>query len=146
MTENNGLLVAAANECGGSYTGMLKEIAALDSHTVKFTLCNVDPAFEAKLAFAAFQIAPREYIESTGGTGDLIDKPIGTGPYKLEAWNRGESIVLVRNEDYWGDKAIPERLIISPRTVHAHLRAIYGKLGVTNRSAATRFALEQGLA
>lgn len=112
MTDNNGLLVAAANECGGSYTGMLKEIAAVDSNTVQFTLCNVDPAFEAKLAFAAFQIAPSEYIVSTGGTGDLIDKPIGTGPYKLESWNRGESINLVRNEDYWGEKAIPARLVI----------------------------------
>jgi DNA-binding CsgD family transcriptional regulator len=30
--------------------------------------------------------------------------------------------------------------------VHAHLRTIYGKLGVATRSAATRWALEHGLA
>jgi predicted ATPase/DNA-binding CsgD family transcriptional regulator/transcriptional regulator with XRE-family HTH domain len=41
---------------------------------------------------------------------------------------------------------IAEQLIVSPRTVHAHLRAIYGKLEVGNRSAATRFAIEHGLA
>jgi ATP/maltotriose-dependent transcriptional regulator MalT len=41
---------------------------------------------------------------------------------------------------------IAEQLIISPRTVHAHLRAIYGKLEVSTRSAATRFAIEHGLA
>ena len=37
---------------------------------------------------------PSEYLESTGGTGDFIEKPIGTGPYKLEAWDRGSQIVL----------------------------------------------------
>ncbi len=32
---------------------------------------------------------------------------IGTGPYKLDAWNHGESIVLVANPDYWaGEPAI----------------------------------------
>jgi DNA-binding NarL/FixJ family response regulator len=41
---------------------------------------------------------------------------------------------------------IGERLVISPRTVHAHLRAIYGKLEVSSRSAATRYAVEHGLA
>ena len=40
---------------------------------------------------------------------------------------------------------IAERLVISPRTVNAHLHAIYYKLGVATRSAATRFAMENGL-
>jgi DNA-binding CsgD family transcriptional regulator len=41
---------------------------------------------------------------------------------------------------------IAERLFLSPRTVHRHLNSIYHKLGVSSRSAATRFAIEHGLA
>ena len=40
---------------------------------------------------------------SKSGVGDLASTPIGTGPYRLETWNRGDSIVLARNDDYWGD-------------------------------------------
>jgi predicted ATPase/DNA-binding CsgD family transcriptional regulator len=43
------------------------------------------------------------------------------------------------------DQQIAATLVISPRTVHTHLNAIYGKLGVSNRSAATRWALEHGI-
>ncbi len=40
---------------------------------------------------------------------------------------------------------VAERLILSPRTVNAHLRTIYGKIRVSSRAAATRFAVEHGL-
>jgi len=44
------------------------------------------------------------------------------------------------------DQQIAQTLVISPRTVHTHLVAIYGKLRVKNRSAATRWALEHSIA
>ena len=44
-----------------------------------------------------------------------------------------------------GDAQVAEKLVISERTVHAHLRSIYRKLEVTSRSAATRYAVEHHL-
>ena len=41
---------------------------------------------------------------------------------------------------------IAKGLFLSPRTVETHITSIYHKLGVASRAAATRFALEQGLA
>jgi LuxR family transcriptional regulator, maltose regulon positive regulatory protein len=43
------------------------------------------------------------------------------------------------------DAQIAEQLVISPRTVNSHLKAIYSKLGVSSRSAATRYAMEHQL-
>lgn len=40
---------------------------------------------------------------------------------------------------------VAAELVVSERTVHAHLRTIYRKLGVGSRTAATRFAVEHGL-
>ncbi|HYI14645.1 MAG TPA: response regulator transcription factor, partial [Thermomicrobiales bacterium] len=43
------------------------------------------------------------------------------------------------------DAEVAERLFIARRTVNTHLTAIYTKLGVNSRVAATRFAVEHGL-
>ncbi len=43
------------------------------------------------------------------------------------------------------DAQVAEALVLSPRTVHAHISSIYSKLGVTSRSAATRYAIEHHL-
>jgi predicted ATPase/DNA-binding CsgD family transcriptional regulator len=40
---------------------------------------------------------------------------------------------------------VAEKLIISPRTAHAHVRSIYSKLFITSRSAATRYAIDHKL-
>ena len=43
------------------------------------------------------------------------------------------------------DAQVAAQLVISRRTVSTHLTAIYGKLSVTSRSAATRYALDHHL-
>lgn len=43
------------------------------------------------------------------------------------------------------DAQVAEQLVLSPRTVTSHLSSIYNKLGVTSRTAATRFALDHRL-
>jgi DNA-binding NarL/FixJ family response regulator len=43
------------------------------------------------------------------------------------------------------DAQIADRLVLSARTVQAHLRSIYSKLDVTTRTAAARYALTHGL-
>ena len=43
------------------------------------------------------------------------------------------------------DTQVAKELVISPRTVNTHLKAIYHKIGVSSRSAATRYAMEHQL-
>lgn len=99
------------------YGGIIKSIEAVDDFTVKFTLCKPDVALPSKVAFSAFQIHPSEHLEATGGGGDaLISNPIGTGPYKLERWQRGDSVIMTRNEDYWGEPAKAKTLVFRWQT------------------------------
>ncbi len=110
-TEGDLMAVAVTSCDAEGYTGQLREIAAVDPLTVRFSLCQPDPAFRSKAAFTPFAILPSEYLESTGGTGELLEKPIGTGPYMVESWTRGDNITLKRNENYWGEPAATETLI-----------------------------------
>ena len=62
----------------------------------------------------------------------------GLSPRELE--------VLKLVADGLTNAQVAERLFLSPRTINAHLNSIYHKLGVSSRSAATRFAIEHDLA
>ena len=42
------------------------------------------------------------------------EHPTGTGPYKFESWTVGEQLSLVRNDDYWGEEPLTEKLIFRP--------------------------------
>lgn len=41
---------------------------------------------------------------SPGGVSDLANHPVGTGPYVVKRWTRGDSILLEQNVNYWGSK------------------------------------------
>ena len=58
---------------------------------------------------------------------------------------RREVEVLTLIAEGLTDAQVAERLVLSTRTVQAHVRSIYSKLDITTRSAATRFAIEHGL-
>lgn len=92
-------MVLAAPDC--DYGGKISSIEATGTLEVTFTLCSPFPAFPQVVAFTPFGIQPAEHLEETGGAP--LDNPIGTGPFVLDAWNRGDSVVYTANPDYWGE-------------------------------------------
>ena len=100
-----------------AYTGDLKRISAKDPSTVVFSLCGPDVAFLSKIAAPAFAINDAGWLEAHIGPAGGSDQPIvsavnGTGPYRLERWDRGSEISLARNDTYWGEPAKNERVIV----------------------------------
>lgn len=102
--------VLDAGSC--DYGGKILSIEATDELTVTFNLCRPDPAFLAKVAFTPFGIQPKEWIAETGGTGELLEHPVGTGPYVLTEWARGEQIVYTRYDGYWGEPAAAQTAVL----------------------------------
>jgi peptide/nickel transport system substrate-binding protein len=52
-------------------------------------------------------------IWADGVDDPRIGRPIGSGPFLVGAWDRGEKITLARNPNYWGrHKAYLDRLIV----------------------------------
>ena len=99
-------------ECGADNNpSNISEIRAEDEHTVVFTLCAPDVAFLPKVAFSAFAIDDTAWLEQYGADGSIIENVNGTGPYQLDAWNRGSDITLSAFEDYWGDAPLSSTAI-----------------------------------
>lgn len=77
----------------------VEEISVIDEHTVTFQLAAPNVAF---LDYMTMAILPKHLLEGEDmQTSPFFRAPIGTGPYKLESWDDGQAITLVKNEDYF---------------------------------------------
>lgn len=90
--------------------GTVKEVKVIDDYTVEIVLTQKNTAFLANLAMGpAAPIVSPTAIEANNNS--VMETPVGTGPYKFVKWNKGENVVLVRNDEYWGEKAKTKNLI-----------------------------------
>ncbi|MGB3438496.1 MAG: ABC transporter substrate-binding protein [Actinophytocola sp.] len=69
---------------------MLKSVSAVNAATVRFDLTAPYAPFPELLVLG---IVSSESVTT--------EKPVGTGPYRLESWTRGKQMVLAANASYW---------------------------------------------
>ncbi|MGW0519398.1 ABC transporter substrate-binding protein [Crossiella sp. NPDC003009] len=80
--------------------GMLTGVTQVDPETVRFDLAYPYTPFAHKLVLG---ILPNEALAQPGPLekNPFGAKPVGTGPYKLEEWRKGEKMVLAANDGYF---------------------------------------------
>jgi peptide/nickel transport system substrate-binding protein len=80
----------------------------VDDRTIDITADPAQPILPLLLSLVT--IVPSETpVEFTR-------EPVGTGPYKLASWEPGQSIVLERRDDYWGEAPAVEKATYVFRT------------------------------
>jgi peptide/nickel transport system substrate-binding protein len=103
------------------------ETTVVDEFTFEVTLSTVDAAFLAFLAaHPAASVVSQDAVEENGGVvaGQpneyMAQNMVGTGPYTLASWERGDRMTFDINPDYWGEPAkLPVRwelIVDSPAT------------------------------
>jgi len=100
---------------------------ATDEQTAVITLTKPSSTFITALSLPAFSIGSPKALQEfdadgVSGNADApqftgtygTEHPIGTGPYKFVSWERENQLTLEAYDDYWGEKAQIEKLIIRP--------------------------------
>jgi peptide/nickel transport system substrate-binding protein len=85
------------------FPGIVGSVTALSDSTLEIVLNEPFAPFLNVLSMPAFSIASPEAI-MTYNEG-LKDHPIGTGPFKFKLWEKGEKVIIERNNDYWDEGA-----------------------------------------
>ena len=94
---------------------VLDSYEAVDDYTVKFYakapsgifLTEALGQFGILAAHIWADVDPADWPSDGGSTGTDPSRVIGTGPFKFEEWNLGETVSLVKNEDYWQPDEVP---------------------------------------
>lgn len=101
-------------------------VTEVDERTVRIATENPAPYMAHTLTATPLSIVDDEAVRAAGGTdaadaadadqaGTLFtqaDNGVGSGPYELESYDTNSQIVLVRNEDYWGEPAAYDRIVL----------------------------------
>ena len=89
--------------------GDVAKVEVLDEYTVKVTLKQSSTPFLRNMAM--LYAAPIASPAALKANKNLMTNPVGTGPYRLVAWDRGQQVILTTFEDYWGDKPKVQNVI-----------------------------------
>ncbi|MGD8290052.1 MAG: ABC transporter substrate-binding protein [Desulfobacterales bacterium] len=88
---------------------MVKECVKIDDHTIalklKYPFAPLGPTLSMSLASPISPAALKKYGE------DVRQNPVGAGPYVLKEWVKGDRVVMVRNENYWGEKPTVAKIV-----------------------------------
>jgi peptide/nickel transport system substrate-binding protein len=79
--------------------GMVEGITAPDDATVVVELAQPWAPFLSDVAMFNLSVVSKAFAE--GKEERLADECMGTGPFALGEWKKGESLNLVKNEHYW---------------------------------------------
>ena len=80
-------------------------IKALDDYTLQIKLNKPYPSLVYILTMNFTSPVPHEAVEMYADPqGNLLDHPVGTGPFQLASWERNRQIRLVRNPNFRGEK------------------------------------------
>jgi dipeptide transport system substrate-binding protein len=100
-----------------------KNIASVkktDPMTVVMTLNSVDAAFIQNIAMNFAAILSAEYADQLlkkGKPSEINQKPVGTGPYAFQRYQKDSNIRYVANKDYWDPSQVKlDNLIFSINT------------------------------
>ncbi|MDQ0726632.1 ABC transporter substrate-binding protein [Microbacterium sp. W4I20] len=99
--------VAGGNSTAAVWLGGYYESAeAVDERTVAVHLSRPYTRFIENLAQGYFGIQSQQALE-TRTDEENCEQPIGSGAFVVQEWNRGENVVLVRNDEYtsWPENA-----------------------------------------
>src|SRR5208283_4917863 len=95
-------VIAAAKTSGKfDYDARIEGLQAVDRYTIRIRLNFPSYDLLSDLTTTATAAVAREVIESYGdASGWAMANPVGTGPYRLMDWRRGQKIVLEANPGY----------------------------------------------
>jgi len=94
------------------FFGNVKAVEAVDPQTVEFILKEPRASFLAVLTAGAASIVSPTAVRKLGVDYPLT--PVGTGPFKFVAWDRGQRVVLEKNAGYWKHPVKIDRVIYRP--------------------------------